>query len=1090
MISKFIARTSSSRDFVILFFAIFLIFGSAPVAAQDPGEEQTILFRVNAGGGQLVALDDGPDWSADTLGTPSIYLAAGGDFVNGFPVESVEMAVPDSTPTAIFESERWDVIGGAEMLWQFPVAEGTPVAVRLYLMNGFDGTSEPGQRVFDIEIDGLTAFSAIDLSAEAGHRVGTVRTYETISDGMIDIRFLHGVDNPLVNGIEIVQTGTQPDVLSALPGSLSFGQVMTGTEKTLTVMLRNQGGAGDPVITFNGISTSNDAFSTTLSAESSLEPGNEIPVEVTFSPGSLGVVNATLAIDHTGINSPTNISLAGEGVDEPPPPPIAFISQTITTRVTPTQLEFGPDGRLYVAELKGLIYAYTIERNNESGAYSIVDTEVVNLIQTIPNHNDDGSPYLSDERNVTGMITAGTAENPILFVTSSDPRLALPDDSDDPVADTNSGILSRLTWTGSEWTKLDLVRSLPRSTHDHFANGMALDTESGILYLAQGGHTNMGAPSFSFGYLPEFALSAAILSIDLNAIGEQTYDIPTLKGPVFGGQFGNNQAMIVPGGPVQIHAPGFRNAYDVLLSTSGRLYTFDNAPSAGWGGLVIGEGPEGTCTNQTNEADSATHGENFHLITGPGYYGGHPNPTRANRSNTFDGLSPVPEGFENPVECLFLTPGVEDQALALNDASTNGLAEYTATNFNGQMTGNIIATAYDGRVLRLGLNSSGDEVIEQASLFTNLSVPLGVTAQGDTDPFPGTIWIGQLFSGAITVFEPADFFECDPNSLDLNATSPNGYTYGDLLDNGLDPCNPAQVPPDFDQDFVSDLNDPDIDGDGIANADDRFDFDADNGRGNPLPHRVSWGSDVIATLGGMAAYNAPGFTGLMAHPTSPISVFEQFDPDTLIPGGATGIFTVEAVTAGDAQQNTQDNAFHFGVDVNGDSPIFTARTRIISPFTGETPQDSQSMGLVIGRGDQDNYIKLVTTANGGDGGIQFAGEVDGLFQSQQVSAAVPGADYVDLYLVVDPAGPSVEASYVIARDGVRGSHTSVGEPIPMPLGWLTDMTNGLAVGIISTSSGADPFVASWAFVEVYEGSTDSTVRPDEIFRDRFEPMTE
>jgi hypothetical protein len=755
---------------------------------------------------------------------------------------------------------------------------------------------------------------------------------------------------------------------------------------------------------------------------------------------------------------------------------LRFHPQTITSRVLPTQLEFGPDGRLYVAELDGLIYAFTIERDDETGDYSIAATEVIDLIQTLPNHNDDGTPYvgaLSDLRNVTGMITAGTADNPVLFVTSSDPRI------DDPEADTNSGILSRLTWTGTEWTKLDLVRSLPRSEHDHLPNGLALDAQSGILYLAQGGHTNMGAPSSAFGFLPEYALSAAILSIDLDAIGEQTYDIPTLMGEVFGGRFGHNQAMIVPDGPVQVHSPGYRNAYDVLLTASGQLYTFDNDSNAGWGGLVVGEGPGGICTNDPNESDSATHNDNFHLITGPGYYGGHPNPTRANRANTFDGLSPIPEGLENPVECEFLIPGVEDGAIGLYDASTNGLAEYTATNFDGQMTGNIIATAWDGNVLRLSLNSSGEQVVEQNALFTALSGPLGVTAQGDADPFPGTIWIGQFFNGNITVFEPQDFSECDPDTLDPNDTSPNGYTYGDLIDNGLDPCNPAQVPPDFDQDFVSDLNDPDIDGDGIANQDDLFDFDADNGRGNPLPHRLAWSSDVIGSLGGMSAYNAPGFTGLMAHPTSPISVFDQFNPDNLIPGGAAGMFTVEEVTPGDAQLNTQENAFHFGVDVHGGSPVFTAQTRIMAPFAGATPQDNQSMGLVIGRGDQNNYIKLVTNANGGNGGIQFAGEIQGDFNGQQVNADILGADSVDLFMVVDPADATVSASYVITTDGVRGPRTLAGQPITMPSSWLSDTINGPAIGIISTSDGADSFSASWGFIEVYEGTGEDFPVPGE-----------
>ncbi len=755
MISKIVELASTARRLIVIVVVILTMFGMALVAAAEPDDEQTVLFRVNAGGGLVAALDEGPDWSADTLNNPSTYLAAGGDFINAFEVQSLESNVPVSTPTAIFETERWDVFGGPQMLWQFPVAEGTPVEVRLYLMNGFAGTSETGDRVFDVEIDGELAFSGIDLVAEAGHQVGTVRTYETTADGMIDIRFLHVVDNPLINGIEIVQTGFQPDVLSALPNSLDFGKLMTGSERTMTVMLANEGGEDDPVITIDNFTISDPAFTTSLTTGIPIAPDEKLETKVTFAPDSIGPVSATVDIFHSGINSPLTINLAGEGVDVPP---IAFSSQTINRRQLPTQLEFGPDGRLYVAQLKGLIYAFTIERHDLTGNYSIAATEVIDLVQTIPNHNDDGTTYASNERNVTGMITAGTATNPVLYVTSSDPRIGAPDDSEDPLPDTNSGILSRLTWTGNEWTKLDLVRSLPRSAHDHFPNGLALDADNDILYLAQGGNTNMGAPSSNLGFVPEYALSAAILSIDLNAIGEQTYDIPTLKGEVFGGQMGNNQARIVPDGPVQVHSPGFRNANDVLLTSAGRLYTFDKPSSIDWGGPPIDEGP---CTNEPNESDSATHLANFHLVTGPGYYGGHPNPTRANVSNTFDGLSPVPESQENPVECQFLIPGAEDGAIAVHDEPTNGLAEYTATNFSGQMAGNIIVPARDGKVLRLSLNSDGDQVMEENDLFTGLSGPLGVTAQGDADPFPGTIWIGQFFSGDITVFEPEDFVDSD-----------------------------------------------------------------------------------------------------------------------------------------------------------------------------------------------------------------------------------------------------------------------------------------------------------------------------------------
>ena len=94
------------------------------------------------------------------------------------------------------------------------------------------------------------------------------------------------------------------------------------------------------------------------------------------------------------------------------------------------------------------------------------------------------------------------------------------------------------------------------------------------------------------------------------------------------------------------------------------------------------------CTNAVNEPGS-TLPDRLHYISGPGYYGGHPNPTRANRANTFNTTNPqtpIPLGMEDQF-CDYRIPLSQDGALAVVNASTNGLCEYTASNFNGAMQG-------------------------------------------------------------------------------------------------------------------------------------------------------------------------------------------------------------------------------------------------------------------------------------------------------------------------------------------------------------------------------------------------------------------
>jgi hypothetical protein len=356
---------------------------------------------------------------------------------------------------------------------------------------------------------------------------------------------------------------------------------------------------------------------------------------------------------------------------------------------------------------------------------------------------------IAGERLVTGMLVVGTPSKPVVYVSSSDPRIGAGLSGKDRDVDTNSGVISRLTWTGSGWERLDLVRGLPRSEEDHATNGLALDAAARTLYVAQGSNTNEGAPSEKLGYLPEYALSAAILAIDLRRIGERTYDLPTLddetregehdEGDPFGGNGGRNQARVVPGGPVRVYAPGFRNAYDVVFTSKGRLYTSQNGGAADWGEPPAREGPSGRCTNEPHEPGHYDP-DSLHLVV-PGRYYGHPNPTRGNRANTFNSNRQSPVERADPIECDYRRPK-DREPVVLFPTSTNGLAEYTASSFGGAMRGNLLAASFDTQVHRVVLNGRGDRAMSRRPLF-RLTAPLDVTAQGDSGPFPGTIWVGE-----------------------------------------------------------------------------------------------------------------------------------------------------------------------------------------------------------------------------------------------------------------------------------------------------------------------------------------------------------
>jgi len=510
------------------------------------------------------------------------------------------------------------------------------------------------------------------------------------------------------------------------------------------------------------------------------------------------------------------------------------------TLTSPTTLHFGPDGRLYVAQQDGTIFAYTIQKN-AANDYQVISTETILLVKQITNHDDDGSENLAEtDRQVTGILTAGTPSNPVLYVSSSDPRIGGGEGGGigDVGLDTNSGVISKLTWNGSSWDKIDLVKGLPRSEENHAVNGMQLDETNNILYLAMGGNTNAGSPSVNFTYITEYALAAAVLSIDLSMIENDfggSYDLPTLDDPTrpntgpggsdlgdpFGGNDGLNQAKIVEGGPVQVYSPGFRNIYDLVLTkTAGvenRLYTIDNGPNGGWGGYPENEGTANVTNNYVpGEPGSQGPGmnddvvnnlDNLHLVSAPGFgpiYGGHPNPIRANpagaglyrRDDTnqeFFELSPtvdwppVPVSMANPIEGDYQNPGVDDGALATFVASTNGMTEYTATNFfGGTMTGDLLAASFDDNIYRIQLSANG-QAATSVSVFASGfgSIPLDVTAQGTGEIFEGTVWAVTYVGEEVVIFEP-DALADDGWAIETSTNDPterheNAYVEADGL---------------------------------------------------------------------------------------------------------------------------------------------------------------------------------------------------------------------------------------------------------------------------------------------------------------------
>ena len=88
--------------------------------------------------------------------------------------------------------------------------------------------------MFDVLIENGLAFDNVDLVARFGHKTGGMLEWTgQVTDGRVDIDFVHMVQNPLINGVEILRAGPALPTVT-LAASPTAGSEAAGTTITLT----------------------------------------------------------------------------------------------------------------------------------------------------------------------------------------------------------------------------------------------------------------------------------------------------------------------------------------------------------------------------------------------------------------------------------------------------------------------------------------------------------------------------------------------------------------------------------------------------------------------------------------------------------------------------------------------------------------------------------------------------------------------------------------------------------------------------------------------------------------------------------------
>ena len=147
-------------------------------------------------------------------------LERGHGLQTGTPLSwPTNLAIAGTSDPTLYRTERWDAPTAPVMTYSFAVPNGT-YQVRLHFAENYSANFGVGRRVFDVQVEGALAIDNLDVYAEAGASTALIRTVTTtVADGQLNIAFIHGIEDPAINAIEVTTAAppAPPLVLDPMP---------------------------------------------------------------------------------------------------------------------------------------------------------------------------------------------------------------------------------------------------------------------------------------------------------------------------------------------------------------------------------------------------------------------------------------------------------------------------------------------------------------------------------------------------------------------------------------------------------------------------------------------------------------------------------------------------------------------------------------------------------------------------------------------------------------------------------------------------------------------------------------------------------
>jgi len=171
-------------------------------AAEEVKEVQKVeiaklTLRINCGAAEPYTDKAGNTWLADQGMEPGGKWGA----VDGLTVDRGDLGIAGTDAPKIYETERYSLEG-----YKFTVPNGK-YTVRLHFAETYDGITAEGERIFSVTVNDQTVLKDFDPFKEAGgYQKPAVKKIEdvTVTNGQLAIGFTLNIQNPEINGIEIL----------------------------------------------------------------------------------------------------------------------------------------------------------------------------------------------------------------------------------------------------------------------------------------------------------------------------------------------------------------------------------------------------------------------------------------------------------------------------------------------------------------------------------------------------------------------------------------------------------------------------------------------------------------------------------------------------------------------------------------------------------------------------------------------------------------------------------------------------------------------------------------------------------------------